>query len=158
MKATVKGLRAKEKYFPDIKKPRVFWAGISKGFEDIVSLNRLINEKLNLFEKRFHPHATIARLKYVHGDLQKFLDQNSAVFGTFNVVIKPILKILMLPAQFLTLGLAGFAVNGILLWTVVETVKFLEFNHTQIQIDNLFMYLVIGFILSIAHSIIHWVR
>ncbi len=80
------------------------------------------------------------------------------IFGTFNIVLKPLLKILMLPAQFLTLGLAGFAVNGILLWTVVETVKFLDFNNTQVQVENIFMYLVIGFILSIAHSIIHWVR
>jgi len=82
----------------------------------------------------------------------------AVIFGIFNVVVKPILKILMLPAQFFTLGLAGFAVNGILLWTVVETVKFLDFNNTQIEVDGILMYLVIGIILGIAHSVIHWVR
>ncbi len=39
----------------------------------------------------------------------------SVLFGFLNTFIKPVLKLFMIPVQFFTLGLAGLAVNGLLL-------------------------------------------
>jgi putative membrane protein len=39
-----------------------------------------------------------------------------ALFGLFNLIVKPIAIVLSLPALVLTLGLFYFVLNGILLW------------------------------------------
>ncbi len=80
------------------------------------------------------------------------------VFGVLNTFIKPLLKILMLPVQFFTLGLAGLALNGVILWGVQQVVHFTEINNTQVEVDGLLMYLIIGIALGITNTIIHWVE
>jgi putative membrane protein len=40
----------------------------------------------------------------------------AAVLGLINIFIKPILKILTLPLNLLTLGLFGFLLNAVLFW------------------------------------------
>lgn len=42
----------------------------------------------------------------------------SLVFGVLNLLIKPIIKIVTLPINMVTLGLFGVVVNGALLWCV----------------------------------------
>jgi putative membrane protein len=39
-----------------------------------------------------------------------------ALFGLFNLIVRPIALVLSLPALILTLGLFYFVLNGILLW------------------------------------------
>jgi putative membrane protein len=39
-----------------------------------------------------------------------------AIFGLFNLIVRPIALFLSLPAMVLTLGLFYFVMNGILLW------------------------------------------
>lgn len=80
------------------------------------------------------------------------------IFGVLNTFIKPLLKLLMLPVQFFTLGLAGLALNGILLWGTEQVVAFAEINQTQVEVDGWLMYLVIGLALGIASSVIHWIE
>jgi RNA 2',3'-cyclic 3'-phosphodiesterase len=54
--------------FPNARRPRTLWAGLSGEVENVVALRNRIEEKLALLgfkreEKRFHPHMTIGRLK-----------------------------------------------------------------------------------------------
>jgi len=49
-----------------------------------------------------------------------------AFLGIFNAVIKPILLILTLPINILTLGLFTFIINGFMLWLVGSVVKGFE--------------------------------
>jgi len=39
-----------------------------------------------------------------------------AIFGVFNLIVRPLALLLSLPALILTLGLFYFVLNGILLW------------------------------------------
>lgn len=49
--------------------------------------------------------------------------------GIFNAVIKPILVILTLPINILTLGLFTFVINAFLLWAVAYFVKGFTINN-----------------------------
>ena len=42
----------------------------------------------------------------------------AALLGVFNATIRPLLRILTLPLNILTLGLFTFVINGVLLWLV----------------------------------------
>lgn len=80
------------------------------------------------------------------------------LFGLLNTFVRPILKLVMLPVQFFTLGLAGLAVNGLLLIGLDQVLGFLEITSVNIMVDHWIMYFVIGFLLGIANTIIHWLR
>lgn len=47
----------------------------------------------------------------------------SVFLGIINAVIRPILLILTLPLNFLTLGLFTFVVNGFMLWITSATIR-----------------------------------
>jgi 2'-5' RNA ligase len=55
--------------FPSLHHIRVIWAGVSEGREQMVELQRKIDVALQplgfRLERDFHPHATIARVKFV---------------------------------------------------------------------------------------------
>ncbi len=63
--------------------------------------------------------------------------------GIFNAVIKPILIILTLPINILTLGLFTFVINATLLWTVAYFVKgFTISNFTAALIAAVALWLI----------------
>ena len=45
-----------------------------------------------------------------------------AIFGLFNLVVRPLALFLSLPALVLTLGLFYFVLNGILLWAAAKVI------------------------------------
>ena len=54
--------------FPNIRRPRIFWAGITSGAEELSRLSKEIQEKLVRFgvekdARAFKPHLTIGRIK-----------------------------------------------------------------------------------------------
>jgi RNA 2',3'-cyclic 3'-phosphodiesterase len=58
--------------FPDPKKPRVLWVGLTKGQKEICDLQQKIERSLipSGFQKEkrpFHPHLTLARIKALRG-------------------------------------------------------------------------------------------
>lgn len=70
-------------YFPPRKDPRVLWVGIEKG-DEIISLNDKIERALRdigieLENRKFHPHITIARFKdrVSQSEIAEFLVNNS---------------------------------------------------------------------------------
>ena len=68
-----------------------------------------------------------------------------AIFGLFNLIVRPIATILSLPFLVLTLGLFYFVLNGILLWVAA---KFIPGYH----VDGI----VAGMLGSIVIAIVNW--
>lgn len=80
--------------FPKISNPRVIWAGVKEGFQELITLYNLvndamINEGLKFIEdKEFHPHITLARVKFresMKEILRIINDYLNEDFGTFEV-------------------------------------------------------------------------
>lgn len=67
------------------------------------------------------------------------------VLGLLNVLIKPILFILTLPINILTLGLFTFVLNGLMFWLAAQFLK-------GLSVDG-FWWAVIG---AIVYSLISW--
>lgn len=56
--------------FPNNKRPRVIWIGVTQNADSIVKLKKEIDSRLKPFGyqpegKKFTPHATIARVRYI---------------------------------------------------------------------------------------------
>ncbi len=45
------------------------------------------------------------------------------VWGVFNGLLRPVLRVLTLPVNIMTLGLFGLALNGMLFWSVSALVR-----------------------------------
>jgi len=52
---------------------------------------------------------------YFHGSIASLLVAG-AIFGLFNLIVRPVALLLSLPLLIVTLGLFYFVLNGILLW------------------------------------------
>jgi putative membrane protein len=68
------------------------------------------------------------------------------VLGLLNIIIRPILIILTLPINLLTLGLFTFVINGLLFWLTAHFVE--GFSVTN------FGWAIVG---AIVYSLISWV-
>ncbi|MCX8122711.1 MAG: phage holin family protein [Spirochaetes bacterium] len=73
----------------------------------------------------------------------------SALLGILNVVIKPILILITLPINLLTLGLFTFVINAVLLYLVSFMVK-------GIFIDSFLSALLSSIIISIISMVVEW--
>jgi RNA 2',3'-cyclic 3'-phosphodiesterase len=56
--------------FPYISDPKVLWAGISSGYNQVTQINTLLSKELNSMklkveDRHFHPHITLARIKSI---------------------------------------------------------------------------------------------
>ena len=78
------------------------------------------------------------------------------LFGLLNTFIKPLLKLFMLPVQVLTLGAAGLAINGILVALLAFGLNALELQSASVVVDHWFTYFVVGIVLGLTNTIIHW--
>lgn len=86
------------------------------------------------------------------------------IFGVINGLIGPIVRLIALPITFMTLGLFGFVINGILLIVVAWIAQNLDltftvgdyppdFNATTI-VAAIVGAVVLGVVNSIAHSVV----
>ena len=79
------------------------------------------------------------------------------IFGLLNGIVKPILKILSLPFVFITAGLFILVINTFLVWFAEYALDVLEFQGVTIVVEGgFFMYLIVGFLISIFNMVIHW--
>jgi putative membrane protein len=85
------------------------------------------------------------------------------IFGVVNAVIKPIVKLLSLPINVMTLGLFGLVINGALLLLVAWIADRAEQGFSvggfppDFSIDTIVAALVGGIVLSIVSTVIGWV-
>ena len=79
------------------------------------------------------------------------------LFGVLNGIIKPLLKILSLPVVFVTAGLFVLVINTFLVWFAEYALDVLEFQGVTLVVEGgFFMYLIVGFLISIFNMVIHW--
>jgi len=79
--------------FPNNRRPRVIWIGVTQNADSVVSLKREIDSRLKKFgyqpeRKKFTPHATIARVRFIKDAerLARNLEElNDARIGTMTV-------------------------------------------------------------------------
>jgi putative membrane protein len=86
------------------------------------------------------------------------------IFGVINGLIGPIVRLIALPISFMTLGLFGFVINGILLIVVAWIAQNLEITFTvgnyppTFDADTIVAAIVgavvLGVVNSLAHSIV----
>ncbi|RQD75597.1 MAG: phage holin family protein [Candidatus Syntrophonatronum acetioxidans] len=70
------------------------------------------------------------------------------VLGLVNAIIRPIISILTLPLNILTLGLFTFVINGFMLWVVSTTM-------TGFYVENVFFVGILGaIVMSIISGIL----
>jgi len=97
----VKGLGA----FPSVTRPRVIWAGVGEGSDNVIELYRFLDSglrKLNFKseDKDFIPHITIGRLRSDRNvrSLTSFLiNYGEKVFGSFTVTAVRLKKSILTP-------------------------------------------------------------
>lgn len=77
------------------------------------------------------------------------------LFGILNVFVKPVLKLLLLPIKVLTLGLAGLAVNGILLALVAFVLNAADAS-VALEVQSWVTYVFVGIVISLANAVVHW--
>jgi len=63
--------------FPNVRKPRVIWVGVTQNIAKVRELKHMTDELLNnlsysIEKKKFIPHATIARIRSINNRIQLF--------------------------------------------------------------------------------------
>jgi putative membrane protein len=71
------------------------------------------------------------------------------VLGVLNAVIRPLLLLLSLPLNIMTLGLFTFVINGLVLWMVAAVVN-------GFSISNFWIALLAAILLSIISGVLSW--
>ena len=67
------------------------------------------------------------------------------ILGIINAIIKPILKLVILPLRMLTLGMFNIVINIVLLWLLVQFVP-------ELQISGFYAYLWGSVIIGIVNT------
>lgn len=73
----------------------------------------------------------------------------SVIFGLINAVIRPIILILTLPINILTLGLLTFVINALMFWLVSVIIKGFEVQNFASAFWGALIYCVIVTIISL---------
>lgn len=78
--------------FPGFRYLRIIWAGVDQGKNEVMEIQKKIDSALQplgfRLERDFHPHITIARVKFVRNreEIVSFVKENSSKeFGTVRV-------------------------------------------------------------------------
>ncbi|MBW2964635.1 RNA 2',3'-cyclic phosphodiesterase [Candidatus Woesearchaeota archaeon] len=88
--------------FPDKRNPRVVWVGLEP-HEKITALQQQVDAEMNKIgfpkEDRFHPHLTLARIKFLNNrkDFENLLDNLKVPESSFNVSSFSLIKSTLTP-------------------------------------------------------------
>jgi len=78
------------------------------------------------------------------------------VFALFHMIIHPLLSLILTPLRWMTFGLVGVLLHGLILFLVSWVLVAAE-GMTQLTIAPWYMYVVIGAILSAVNTVLHWI-
>lgn len=81
----------------------------------------------------------------------KFFVIGGLVMGILNTIIKPILKLLTLPLQILTLGLSLIILNGVIFWIFDISIDTLMIQGVTLQVPTVTMYIFAGFLFGLIN-------
>jgi len=88
-------------FFPNERRPRVIWIGLSEGKSQLTTLAREIDERLSKIgfpkeKRKFSPHLTVGRIKKLYPDEQQkvveYIHSIDSVVGKKEVIKSFILK------------------------------------------------------------------
>ena len=89
----------------------------------------------------------------------KFFVIGGLTMGILNSIVKPILKLLTLPIQIITLGLSLIILNGIIFWIFKVIIDTIAVEGINVTIPGLTTYIfagaLFGLINWVEHLIIH---
>ena len=75
-------------FFPSASKPRIAWAGVGKGKQELVGLEKVVSDAIRFVEEKpFSPHVTLARIKSLENKsiAGEFVEKFGGSFGVFRV-------------------------------------------------------------------------
>ena len=107
-----------------------------------IILNLIINTAAVMGIAYFMPEVTVDSL--TTGILV------AVVLGLLNTFIRPIIKLLTLPINVITLGLFTFVINAFIIWLTTLIVPGFE-------ITGILTYLLFSILLSIVSSVLGWI-
>lgn len=85
-----------------------------------------------------------------------FFALGGAVMGILNSIVKPILKLLTLPIQILTLGLSLIVLNGIIFWIFDVAIDTLLIEGITLTIPTVKTYFLAGFLFGFVNWFEHF--
>lgn len=89
----------------------------------------------------------------------KFFVIGGLVMGILNSIVKPILKLLTLPIQIVTLGLSLIILNGIIFWIFKTTIDTIAIEGISLTVPGITTYIFAGALFGLInwmeHLIIH---
>lgn len=93
----------------------------------------------------------------------------AVVFGVINLLIRPLIKLLLLPINLLTLGLLGWLVNVLMLYLLtilvskikLEAFEFPGFSYRgflvpTLEISRFYCAVLTSFLINIVSGFLHW--
>ena len=83
-----------------------------------------------------------------------FFVLGGVIMGLINSMVKPILKLLTLPLQILTLGLSLIFLNGFIFWIFHQIIDTLLIDGITMQVIGIKTYFLAGF----AFGILNWLE
>ncbi len=96
---------------------------------------------------------------------------SAAVFTALNFLLKPILKIIFLPINFITLGLFSSVINILILYILIYFVPqikmtawrfsgfyFQGFSVPPLQFTKLMTVILASFVISVSMTLLNWIR
>lgn len=86
-----------------------------------------------------------------------------SVLALFNSVLRPFLKVLLLPLNVITLGIFGWFINVVILYLVTlvlpqfDVVPFtLVLGSTSLILNQFFAYILISFAITVVSNLVSW--
>ena len=86
-----------------------------------------------------------------------FFALGGLVMGILNGIVKPILKLLTLPIQIITMGLSLIVLNGVIFWIFKVTIDALVIGGITMSVSTIRTYFLAGFAFGLLNWLIHLV-
>lgn len=83
-----------------------------------------------------------------------FFAAGGLVMGILNSIVKPILKLLTLPLQIITLGLSLIILNGIIFWIFKVIIDTIVIKGVTLQVNGTATYALAG----VLFGLINWIE
>lgn len=84
-----------------------------------------------------------------------FFALGGIVMGLLNSIVKPVLKLLTLPLQILTLGLSLIILNGVIFWIFDVIIDTLLIEGVTLTVSSIKMYFLAGFLFGLINWVEH---
>lgn len=92
-------------------------------------------------------------IKYTGG--VAFFAIGGIVMGLLNTVVKPVLKLLTLPLQILTVGLSLVVLNGVIFWIFDIVIDTLVIEGITLDVPTIKTYFLAGFLFGLINWVEH---